>query len=146
MNTMFYVWLITALLFLIFEIGSPGLFYFLSFAFGAALSGVSSIYVDSVIVQSLIFLAGSIVALGVLQWFVQKHEQPSKKSHTNIYALQGKKGVVLVAVEPNKLGQIKVGGEQWAARAHGDEVIEVGTEIEIVCVGGAHVVVKRVTK
>lgn len=96
--------------------------------------------------QSLIFLAGSVLALVLLKRFVQKHEHASKKTHTNIYALQGKLAVVTTTIEPNKFGQVKIGGELWAARAHDNNAIEVGVQVEIVSVGGAHVVVKRIVQ
>lgn len=144
MHTMFYLWLIVAGLFLILELGSPGLFYFLAFACGAALSGLLSMYVPSVIVQCLAFLVASIVALFILKVFVHR-EHATKKTHTNMYALQGKRGFVVVAIEPNTIGQVKVGGEQWAARSLNNSTIEIAVEVEIVQVSGAHAVVKKVS-
>lgn len=94
----------------------------------------------------MIFLAGSVLALVLLKRFVHTYERDNKKTHTNMYALQGKQGIVVTTIEPNRFGQVKVGGEQWAARAHNNGVIEVGAEVEIVAVGGAHVVVKNIAK
>lgn len=142
MNPMFYGWLVIAILFLLLEIGSPGLFYFLSFSFGAALSSVLSMYGVSLMGQSILFLIGSVGALMLLKRFVQKQEQ-GKKSETNIYALRGKHALVLVAIEPTKFGQIKIGGEQWSARAHDNGHIEAGATVEVVAIRGAHIVVKK---
>jgi membrane protein implicated in regulation of membrane protease activity len=143
MNTFFTAWILLALLFLFFEMGSPGLFYFLSFSFGALAAAVSSLAVGAVTSQILIFLAGTCIALLVLKWWVARK---SNKNHShdksNIYALKGKRAVVLKDITPDASGTVKIGGESWMARsAHH---IAAGSHVLVVDVRGAHVLVEEV--
>ena len=145
MKTVFIFWLIVALSFLIFEMGHPGLFFFLSFSLGALITGLVSLWVPSYIIQSLVFLAGSTVSFFVLRYWVRARMFHSKKDeHTNIYALHGKHGFVVVQITSNKAGQVKVGGETWSARSVDASSIDIGTEVKVVAVSGVHLRVERV--
>jgi membrane protein implicated in regulation of membrane protease activity len=58
----------------------------------------------------------------------------TKKEKTNIDTIIGKKGRVLQSIVPNDHGLVKVGNEEWRARAA--ERIEKGEEIEVTDVQG----------
>ncbi len=144
--TSFLVWLIIAFLFLIFELGSPGLFYFLSFGAGALVAAITSLFIPSIIVQSLVFLGSTVCALLALHYWVLKRRVKYPLHHrTNIYALQGKHGYVTKQITLEKPGYVKVNGEIWLARTE-HEGLDVDDKIEIVTVRGAHLVVKKLKK
>ncbi len=147
MKTIFFIWLVIALVALILEMGSPGLFFFLSFSFGALASAIVSLWYDSLVIQCSTFLMSTVLALLVLRLWVARW---SKKYHaharTNMYALQGKRAVVLERITPEKPGIVKVGGEVWTARAADYYIIETGVEVEVVAVSGAHVIVQKITE
>ena len=141
------VWLIVAFLFLLLEIGSPGLFFFISFFCGSLFAAVAACMLCSLVVQMSIFLIGTLVSVWVLRYFVvpclgrcRPHER------TNVYALIGKQGVVIQIICVNKPGFAKIEGVSWVARALHDEMIEEGSLIEVVDVRGAHLIVKVVCK
>src|SRR5579885_2629826 len=117
MENYFFVWLVVAVLFLILEVGSPGLFYFLSFCIGASLSAIVSLYSDSTTLQSLVFLAGTIAALLVLKYGIKSWKHHHKLPATNIDALHGKQGIVLEKITLQHPGTVKVDGQIWSARA-----------------------------
>lgn len=143
MNNLFYVWLIIALLFVLLEMGAPGLFFFFSFAFGAVCSAFSTFLTDSIVHHCLVFLVGTTCALWVLNlWVKRKARKYHPHQKTNIYALQGKRARVIKAIMPAKSGEVKIGGEVWAARAVHDEQIDVQEEVEVIDVLGVHVIVK----
>ena len=145
MKTVFIFWLIVALFFLIFEMGHPGLFFFLSFSLGALITGLVSLWFPSYVLQSLVFLIGSAVSFFILRYFVSSRVLHAKKDeHTNIYALIGKHGFVIKAIEQDRLGQVKVGSEVWSARSEDSSWIDTGAEIKVIAVRGAHLLVKRV--
>jgi membrane protein implicated in regulation of membrane protease activity len=56
---------------------------------------------------------------------------------TGTAALQGARAVVLQRVDKQG-GRVKIGGEEWSARAYmPDQVLEPGTEVEVVKIEGA---------
>lgn len=144
MENLFYMWLVVAALCLIMEVGNPGLFFFLSFFFGALAATIATVYADSWIAQSVIFFVGTLIALVILKYWVKSYEQDTKVPLTNVYALQGKRGVVIIDITNNQPGQVKISGEIWSARSVHNEHIKVDATVEVVSVHGAHVQVKEV--
>ncbi|MFC1964118.1 NfeD family protein [Chloroflexota bacterium] len=64
-----------------------------------------------------------------------------KKTRTNIDAIVGQRGVVLRNIERNVDGLVKVGNEQWKARA--EEDIKAGAEIVVSGIRGATITVEK---
>jgi len=147
MNSVTLLWFIMALAFLIFEMGNPGLFFFLSFFIGALNTALLSFWIDSGVFQGLMFLGSSAFSFFMLRFLVGRMiEQVHRDKHTNVYALQGKRGVVVQAIELAGSGQVKVGGEIWSARAADESAIDVGTAVVIVAVKGVHLIVEKVSQ
>ena len=63
--------------------------------------------------------------------------------HTNVYALIGKKGIVIDPVGHTAPGYIKVAGEVWLARSLSQAPLPSGCMVIIVDVRGAHVIVEE---
>ena len=56
---------------------------------------------------------------------------------TGTAALEGAHAVVLQRVDDNG-GRVRIGGEEWSARAYmPDQVLEPGTQVEVVKIEGA---------
>ena len=145
LSEIFYFWLIIAFICLMLEMGSPGLFFFLSFFVGALAAAGTSLISQLLIIQGAAFLGGTIITLFVLkQWLAQKMFKGHQQGRTNVFALQGKYAIVIRDIMPDNPGEVKINGEIWMARAN--EVITKGETVEIVVVRGAHVVVKFKTK
>ena len=64
-----------------------------------------------------------------------------RQSRTNIDAIIGKRGIVLRSIPRNDYGLVKVGYEQWRARA--EEEIDEGVEIVVTGISGATLEVKK---
>ena len=143
MNSVFLFWIIIAILLLIAELGSPGLFFFFSFFLGALITAFASFFVDSIISQLLLFLGGTTVAFLILQKWVKSRTSLSQEQKTNIYALKGKRAVMTTAIGPNTPGYISIQGVLWLARSADNVAIEKDSWVEIVDVRGAHVLVKN---
>ena len=142
-----WYWLIAALIFLLFEMTSPGLFLFLSFCFGA-LSGVLTSWLGySLVMQVLIALIVTSVSLLVLtRWVKGQLHRLQKESHTNMFAIVGKRGIIVKEIFSKEFGQVKINGEVWSCRSLHDEPIEGGQEVVVIQVRGAHVLVSKITK
>jgi len=141
MITPFFGWLVLAVLFAVFEIGHPGLFFFLSFSCGAVLAALVSLSPACLTTQLTTFFVGTILAFLLFRRVVSKSAGMSGP-RTNVEALVGKRGVVLEAIGPNNPGRVRVGGEAWLARAadSGAEISQ-GVSVIVTAVRGAHVVV-----
>ncbi len=138
----FYGWLIVALLFLILEISSPGLFFFFSFFIGALCSAGIALLAGSVAVQLLVFLFFSVCSCFLLPlWFKQKVQE--RGYATNAQALLGKRAIVIKAIGRDFPGQVKVQGEIWSARSINNHDIQEGAAVEVVQVRGVHLFVKN---
>ena len=56
---------------------------------------------------------------------------------TGTAALEGKRAVVLQRVDANG-GRVRIGGEEWSARAYlEDQVLEPGTRVDVIKIEGA---------
>ena len=64
-----------------------------------------------------------------------------KKAKTNIDAIIGRQGIVLKSIARNVDGLVKVGNEQWRARA--EEDIKEGDGIVVTSVSGVTLIVKK---
>ncbi|RLC68712.1 MAG: hypothetical protein DRH97_02245 [Chloroflexi bacterium] len=64
-----------------------------------------------------------------------------RKSKTNVDAIVGRTGIVLQSISRNLDGRVKVGNEDWKARA--TEAIEEGIEIVVTGVSGATLIVEK---
>jgi len=141
-----YFWLIVSIFFLLLEMGSPGLFFFLSFFFGALMAAGSTIFTDSTVLQSIIFLTGSAVSFLILHFWVKKRFSKEKHhEHTNANALRGKYATVIKTIPAHiGVGAVKIGGDTWSARSIDQQEILAGIIVEIVEIKGSHLIVRRV--
>lgn len=145
-NASFYWWLIIAFLFLIMEMGNPGLFFFLSFFFGGLVAALISYLTESLFVQICVFFSSTIVALSILRyWGIALAGKNRPHQQTNFYALKGKRAIVKQDISESRLGLVVIAGQVWAARTISSEnIIRIGDIVEVIDVQGAHVVVKKI--
>ena len=64
------------------------------------------------------------------------------KAKTNIDAIIGRQGIVLKNIARNVDGRVRVGNEQWRARA--EEDIKEGDEIVVISVSGVTLIVEKI--
>ena len=136
------IWLIIAGVCFILEIATVGFLVFW-FGIGALFAMVSSFFTDSIIIQTTIFLISSTVLLFLTKPFVKKISNKDKVQ-TNAYSIIGKTGIVTKEINSHtgKIGQIKVGGDTWSAKADTEEtIIPVNTEVKILRIDGVKAVV-----
>lgn len=66
----------------------------------------------------------------------------SRKEKTNIDAVIGRKGIVLQSLSSGIKGRVRVGHEEWSARA--EEDIEKGEEVAVTAVNGVTLIVETI--
>jgi len=107
-----------------------------AFVLGGLATWPAHSWVVTIVVTSAICIA--YIAIGrryVHRWAAVR------KSRTNIDAIIGRTGTVLRSISRNADGRVKVGNEDWKARAAED--IEEGTGIVVTDVTGATLIVER---
>ena len=107
-----------------------------AFVLGGLVTWPAHSWVVTIVVTSVICIA--YIAIGrryVHRWAAVR------KSRTNIDAVVGRTGIVLRSISKNADGRVKVGNEDWKARA--TEEIEEGAEIVVTDVVGATLIVEK---
>ncbi len=113
------------------------------FACGALISLFVSIYVDSVIVQTLVFIIVSLLSLVLTKPIVNKLKI-KKVIPTNSDRYIGQSGEVIKKITPKEKGEVKVMGTVWAAISN--ETLEVGEDILVEKIDGVKLIVKKEDK
>jgi membrane protein implicated in regulation of membrane protease activity len=130
-------WAIAAMLLAVGEIFTPGLFFLGPIAVGAAIAAFVSLAGAAVWLQLLVFAGAAVASLALLRPIARAHLRMPPELRTGTAALQGARAVVLQRVDGHG-GRVKIGGEEWSARAYmPDQVLEPGTEVEVVKIEGA---------
>ena len=136
-------WILVFIATVLAELSSPGLFFFISISGGALAAALVSWFDISLMAEYLIFIAVSVGLFFFLRRYVAKMKDTLHA--TNVYALLGKKGIVVEELSEYKKGWVRLDGELWAAVPSKGERIEVGASIEVVSAAGSHVVVRKLT-
>jgi membrane protein implicated in regulation of membrane protease activity len=141
METMFWIWMAAALVFLIVEIGAPGLI-FVCFATGAVGAAVyAEMAPTEYALQVGIFAVVALILIPFSRKFA-KRISVSSPVETNVDALIGQPGIVVKEIDDSAdTGQVRLQGEVWSARA--DENIPHGSKVTVVRVEGNHLHVRR---
>jgi len=94
--------------------------------------------------QVVLFCAVSLLGLVATRRIATRALGGGQAVRTNVHALVGRRGVVTKAIVADEtVGQIRVGGDYWSAKAYFDDapVIPEGARVEIMKVEGVTAVV-----
>jgi len=135
----FYLWLIAATGFAIFQILNPGKFNLIIVVGGCLAAALSALYV-SVLFQLLYFLGGCGLCFFVNRQMLGRKD---KKSASNPDNLIQQIGYVLETVTPES-GYVQVGENRWLARNQPTNAapIEIGKPITVIAIEGNTLVVE----
>lgn len=132
-------WVIWAVIAMAFAVGEVlTLSFFLGpFAVGALVATAVAALLDATAVELATFLVASALALLVVRPVARRHLRTPPQLRTGSAALVGAKAKVVERVDADG-GLIRLRGETWSARPFDDtEVIEPGTEVEVLKIQGA---------
>jgi membrane protein implicated in regulation of membrane protease activity len=131
------VWVVLACAFGVGEMLSGG-FFLAPFALGALLAAAGD-EVAGTPLAVVMFVVTSLAALLVLRPVVRAHLRMPPAIRTGGAALVGKRAIVLERIVNSEgVGIVRIDGEVWTARAlDDDEVIEPGTQVDVVDIKGA---------
>ena len=138
--SMTIIWLVLIIAFLTAEILTVGLVS-IWFAGGALVAVILSLFEVAPLIQISVFF---LVSIGLLvstrKIFVEKLN--TGKENTNVDALIGETGQIILTINPMEIGQVKVGGQVWSALADDQLLtIEEGSYVTIKAIEGVKLIV-----
>lgn len=134
-------WLIAAGVLAIGEMVTAG-FFLLPFAAGAAVAGILALLSIAVPVQVITFVLVSVLSLWLLQRFAKK-DVHGELLPVGAARYVGASAIVLQPVKRFQDGMVKMGTQEWRATTDRDDEIAVGTEVRVIEVRGARLVIER---
>ena len=130
-------WAIVAIGLAVGEIFTPGLFFLGPLAVAAVVSAAAAAIGAGIAIQVIVFAGASLASLAVLRPLARAHLRMPPAMRTGTAALVGTRAVVVQRVDDSG-GRIRLGGEEWSARAYvPDQVFEAGTSVEVAEIKGA---------
>ena len=142
---MWQIWLVIAGVCLVIEIMTAGFLVFW-LAIGALISMIVSLFTDSILIQTAVFVISSAILIFATKPFVKKFAK-TKDVKTNAFSIIGQNGIVTKEIDSiNAKGQVKIDGETWSAVGKDDIDIPKGTEVEVLEIKGVKAVVTPIKK
>ena len=131
------IWAIVALVLVVGEIFTPGMFFLGPVALAAVAAAIVDLVGGGAILQLIVFIAGAIASVLIVRPIAKSHLHVPAPLRTGTAALTGAKAVVLQRVDSDG-GLVRIGGEEWSARAYMDgQSYEPGDRVEVVKIEGA---------
>ena len=110
------------------------------FAIGSLAAVILSFFIDSVFIQSTIFIIVSLVALILTKPIIKKFNIV-QKNPTNSDRFIGREGVVIKDIRDNEYGKVDVSGDVWTATSK--SAIKEGTKVVVKDIEGVKLVVEK---
>jgi membrane protein implicated in regulation of membrane protease activity len=132
------IWLIVAVVFAVAEVVNLS-FYLFPFAIGAAAAAVVGIAGGGLAVELIAFAVLTGVSFTVVRPIAKRHINMPPQLRTGTAALIGRTAIVTERiVNDHGVGQVRIDGEVWSARAYDeDKVLEAGTRVHVMEIRGA---------
>lgn len=137
-----FIWAAFAILGCIIEIGTPGLFLFLSFACGASVAAIGSALDTSDTLQITLFGIATCISFFILKFWMNK-QLSRQKFKTNIDALVGKKAIVIESSTPLQRASVRINGDIWFVYEIAEKPLLIHDHVDIIDVRGCHLIVKK---
>jgi membrane protein implicated in regulation of membrane protease activity len=132
----FVVWIVAAVLLAIGEILTPGAFFLGPVALAAGAAAIVALVAGG-IASTIVFIVAGLLSLAVLRPIARRHVRMPQLTRTGTDALIGRKAVVTRRVDATG-GRVRIGGEEWTARAYLDDgVYAEGATVDVVRIEGA---------
>jgi membrane protein implicated in regulation of membrane protease activity len=131
------IWAIAAAALAIGEIFTPGLFFLGPVAAAAVAAAFAALAGGGIVLELIVFVVGAIASVAFLRPIARAHLRMPARTRTGTAALVGRKALVVQRVDLHG-GRVRIGGEEWSARAFFDgEVLQPGTSVEVAKIDGA---------
>lgn len=110
------------------------------FAFGSLCAYVTTCFTDNILIQLIVFVVTTLISLFLTKPLLEKYLKVGKEK-TNVDRIIGKTAVVTKDIKKHEYGRVKVDGKSWMATS--EKNIKEGTEVEVLQIEGAKLIVKE---
>jgi len=139
----FLAWVVAAIALAIGEVLTPGLFFLGPVALAAGAAALAELLGAGTVGSLIVFLAGALLSLAFLRPIARRHVRLPALARTGTAALIGRRAVVTRRVD-SVGGRVRIGGEEWSARAYLDgQVYEEGSSVDVIEIQGATALVSE---
>lgn len=140
-NTMLIFWVAAVIIFGVLEAITAQLVS-IWFVIGAIAAMICAIFNTPVLVQAIVFIVVTIIALVITRPIAKKYLYPNKQP-TNADRVLNKTGVVIEEINNiNATGQVKVDGQVWSARSADGIVISKNQNVTVKEISGVKLIVE----
>ena len=138
-----WIWIVTAAVLVVSEMLTPGAFFFLPFAVGAAVAAVAAFAGASVGLEWTFFVGASAAAFAALWPLGRRLDRASGGVFSGVGAnrLMGMQAVVLQDIPALGTGSVRVEREEWRAESFTGDPIRKGSTVLVTRVDGTRLVV-----
>jgi len=126
-------WVIVAVLCMVVEILTPGVFFFACLAIGAFCAGICGYLTASSWIMWVVFFCVSILSMYFIRPVARKLFKVTPRK-SNVDSLIGMKACVVEKIDPPHLGMVKVEGELW--KAESDKPVGKGSDVVVLSISG----------
>ena len=139
-----WIWLATAATFIVGEIAMTGAFFLLPFGVGAAAATAVAFSGANAPWQWLTFVLVSIAAFAGVRPMARRMKRGGNPIGVGADRLVGETGVVVtdLSPDPEHLGTVRIGREEWHAETPDRGHLPAGTSVEVVRIEGTRAVVQ----
>ena len=137
-----YVWISVAVILAIYEMSTVQLVA-VWFVIGAVCAALSTLFVDSIVLQAVIFVAVSLLVLLATRPIVNKFRQKQIKVSTNADRLIGTIGVMTGDLsKPEDTGLAKVSGSVWSVKTD-NPPLKKDDRVRVIAIEGVKLIVDK---
>lgn len=143
--TIWQIWLLIALVFVIIEIFTSG-FAVACFSVGCVFASVLDAFGLSLTWQFLGFAVGTFIAFVLVRPFVMKYldkKTNEKDVKTNVDGIIGRTAIVTERIDSEGFGRVKIDGDDWKAQTQDGSSAEVGEKLKVISQDSVILTVKR---
>jgi len=135
------IWFWMALIFTVIEIETFGLIS-VWFVFGSIAAMIVSIFISSVIIQAIVFIAISVVLMILLRSYAIYNFKDKTVRKNNIEELLEMPCVVVTDVKDFDMGEVKLQGKIWRCRSDSNTTYQEGEHPKVLRIEGNTIIVE----
>lgn len=137
-----WVWIVTAAVFAVGEMSTPGSFFMAPFAVGALVAAALSFAGVSVAASWVAFIVVSIVTLAAMRPLARRLDRDALDHGVGARRLAGSRATVLQDIPGGaELGMVRIDREEWRAQSSDGTPIATGSTVRVAEVQGTRVIV-----
>lgn len=138
-----WIWIIIFILTLLIEVVTAGTLVSIWFSIGALVAYLAYLIGFDLVVQVIVFLIISIGSILAIRPVASTYFRGNTVA-TNADRIVGQKAILTKGITSNHWGELNVYGLVWSCVEKDNQLLEKGTEVIVVAIEGAKLIVKKV--